>query len=45
MVKPTYLLFAVLTFVIFLAILVAFVAAPDSGPFDSGTTPSQIHSK
>jgi F0F1-type ATP synthase membrane subunit b/b' len=45
MVKPTYLLFAVLTFVIFLAILVAFVAGPDSGPFDSGTTPSQVQSK
>lgn len=45
MVKPMYLLFAVLALVIFLAILVAFVAGPDSGPFDSGTTPSQVQSK
>ncbi len=43
MVKPAYLFFAVLTFVIFLAILIAFVALPDNGtPFDRGDSPSLV---
>ena len=43
MVKPAYLFFAFLTFLIFVAILVAFVALPDNGgPFDRGDTPSRI---
>jgi hypothetical protein len=42
MVKPAYLFFAFLTLLIFLAILVAFVALPDSGPFDRGDTPSLV---
>ena len=43
MVKPAYLLFAVVTLLIFLAILVAFVALPDNGtPFDRGDTPSLV---
>jgi hypothetical protein len=43
MVKPAYLFFAFLTFLIFMAILVAFVALPDNGdPFQRGDTPSLI---
>ncbi|MBA3747317.1 MAG: hypothetical protein H0W96_07450 [Solirubrobacterales bacterium] len=43
MVKPAYLIFAVVTFVIFVVILVAFVALPDNGtPFDRGDSPSLI---
>jgi hypothetical protein len=36
MVKPAYLLAAFLVFLVFMAGLVAFVAGPDSGPFDKG---------
>jgi hypothetical protein len=39
MVKPVYLFFAFLMFCAFVAILVAFVALPDSGPFDHGDAP------
>jgi hypothetical protein len=42
MVKPQYLLFAVLTLVIFLVILGLFVFGPDSSPFDSGATKSLV---
>ncbi|MDX6678870.1 MAG: hypothetical protein QOE31_2922 [Solirubrobacteraceae bacterium] len=43
MVKPAYMLFALLTFLIFMAILIAFVALPDNGtPFDRGDTPSAV---
>ena len=42
MVKPAYMLFAVLTLLIFLAILAAFVFGPDSGPFDLGASPSLV---
>ena len=42
MVKPQYLFFAFLTMLVFLAILVAFIVGPDSSPFDSGATPSQV---
>ena len=43
MVKSSYLFFAFLTFLIFVAILVAFTALPDNGgPWDRGDTPSQI---
>jgi len=39
MVKPAYLFFAFLTLLIFVAILIAFVFGPDSGPFDKGYSP------
>jgi len=43
MVKPAYLFFALLTFLVFVAILIAFVALPDNGtPFDRGDSPSLI---
>jgi len=42
MVKPQYLLFAVLTLVIFLVILGLFVFGPDSSPFDNGASPSLV---
>ena len=43
MVKSSYLFFAFLSLLIFLAILVAFVALPDNGtPFDRGDTPSKV---
>ena len=43
MVKPAYLFFAFLALLIFIAILVAFVALPDNGgPFDRGDTPSLV---
>ena len=43
MVKPAYLFFALVTFLIFMAILIAFVALPDNGtPFDRGDTPSSV---
>jgi hypothetical protein len=42
MVKPAYLFLAFLGLLIFVAILVAFVALPDSGPFDRGDTPSLV---
>ncbi len=49
MVKPAYMFFAFLTLLIFLAILVAFVFGPDSGPFDKGyskgATPSLVSIK
>jgi hypothetical protein len=45
MVKPAYMFFAFLTLLIFVAILVAFVALPDNGtPFDRGDTPSLVTS-
>jgi hypothetical protein len=45
MVKSSYLFFAFLTFLIFVAILVAFTALPDNGgPWDRGDTPSKITS-
>ena len=42
MVKPVYMLFAVLMLVVVLAILGAFVFGPDSGPFDRGSSPSLV---
>lgn len=43
MVKPAYLLFALLAFLIFMAILIAFVVLPDNGtPFDRGDSPSLV---
>jgi len=50
MVKPAYLFFAFLALLIFIGILVAFVALPDSGPFDrgdsdTGATPSLVEIK
>jgi len=39
MVKPAYLFFAFLTLLIFVAILIAFVFGPDSGPFEKGYSP------
>jgi hypothetical protein len=43
MVTKQYLFFAVVTLLIFLAILVAFVALPDNGtPFDRGDSPSLV---
>ena len=45
MVKPAYLFFAFLTFLAFVAILVAFTVLPDNGgPWDRGDTPSKITS-
>ena len=43
MVKPAYLFFAFLTFVAFVAILIAFATQVDNGsPFDRGDTPSLV---
>lgn len=43
MVKSSYLFFAFLTFLVFVAILVAFTALPDNGgPWDRGDTPSKV---
>ena len=42
MVKPAYLLAAFVTFLVFLAILLAFVLGPDSSPFDNGASPSLV---
>lgn len=42
MVKPAFVFCAFLTLLIFLAILVAFVVLPDSGPFERGDAPSQV---
>jgi hypothetical protein len=43
MVKPAYLFFAFLTFLVFVAILVAFTALPDNGgPWDRGDSPSLV---
>jgi hypothetical protein len=44
MVKPAYLFFAFLTLLIFVAILIAFVVGPDSGPFQKGYYPGAEHS-
>ena len=45
MVKPAYFLAALVTFLVFLAILVAFVFGPDSSPFDNGASPSLVQNK
>ena len=42
MVKPAYLLAAFVALLVFLAILLAFVFGPDSGPFDNGASPSLV---
>jgi len=43
MIKPMYMFFALLTLLIFLAILVAFIVLPDNGtPFDRGDSPSLV---
>ncbi len=42
MVKPAYLLAALLMMLVLLAGLAALVVGPDSSPFDSGATPSQV---
>ena len=42
MVKPAYLLAAVVTMLVFLAGLGAFVFGPDSSPFDNGASPSLV---
>ena len=43
MVKSSYLFFALLAFLIFMAILIAFVALPDNGsPFSRGDSPSLV---
>ncbi len=45
MVKPAYLFFAFLTFLVFVAILVAFTTQVDNGgPWDRGDTPSAVSS-
>ncbi len=45
MVKPAYLFFAFLTFLVFVAILIAFTTQVDNGsPFDRGDTPSLVTS-
>ena len=45
MVKPAFVFCAFLALLVFLAILVAFVVVPDSGPFDNGATPSQVQAQ
>lgn len=49
MVKPVYLFFAFLMLLAFVAILIAFVALPDSSPFAKGyyqgATPSLVNIK
>jgi hypothetical protein len=43
MVKSSYLFFAFLTFLVFVAILLAFTFEVDNGgPWDRGDTPSQV---
>lgn len=42
MVKPAFVFWSVVTLLVFLAILVAFVVLPDSGPFNRGDTPSLV---
>jgi hypothetical protein len=42
MVKPAFVFWSVVTLLVFLAILIAFVALPDSGPFERGDTPSLV---
>jgi hypothetical protein len=43
MVKPAYLFAAFLTFLVFVAILIAFATQVDNGsPFDRGDTPSKV---
>ncbi|MEJ7797323.1 MAG: hypothetical protein WKF42_02400 [Solirubrobacteraceae bacterium] len=42
MVKPVYMLLAVLMLVVLLVILGFFVFGPDSGPFDEGSSPSLV---
>ena len=43
MVKSSYLFFAFLTFLVFVAILVAFTTQVDNGgPWDRGDTPSKV---
>jgi len=44
MVKSSYLFLAFLTFLIFMAILVAFTQVDNGGPWSRGDTPSKIES-